>query len=94
MTISIEDHSQEVLRIIGEGLLHPVFQPILDFRARAYLGFEALIRGPANSPCIVLISCSPPRVRPGSPVSWSMPVAKPVCALSPTIACPGVSFLT
>jgi EAL domain-containing protein (putative c-di-GMP-specific phosphodiesterase class I) len=36
--------------IITDGLLHPVFQPILDFRARAYLGYEALIRGPANSP--------------------------------------------
>lgn len=49
MSILTEEHSQEVRRIIFEGLLHPVFQPILDFRARAYLGFEALIRGPANS---------------------------------------------
>ena len=50
MTSLIEDPTQEVRSIIGEGLLHPVFQPILDFRARAYLGYEALIRGPANSP--------------------------------------------
>jgi len=50
MTMLIEEHAQEVRRIIAEGLLHPVFQPILDFRARAYLGYEALIRGPVNSP--------------------------------------------
>ena len=50
MTILIENHSQEVRSIIAEGLLHPVFQPILNFRARSYLGYEALIRGPANSP--------------------------------------------
>ncbi|MEN9480724.1 MAG: hypothetical protein RLZZ298_2119 [Pseudomonadota bacterium] len=50
MTILIEDHVQEIHSIIAEGLLHPVFQPILDFRARAYLGYEALIRGPASSP--------------------------------------------
>jgi len=50
MTFPVEEHAQEVHRIIGEGLLHPVFQPILDFRARAYLGFEALIRGPVTSP--------------------------------------------
>lgn len=49
MTILIEDPSLEVHRIINEGLLHPVFQPILDFRARGYLGYEALIRGPATS---------------------------------------------
>lgn len=30
--------------------LTAVFQPILDFRARSYLGFEGLIRGPAGTP--------------------------------------------
>ena len=50
MTVLIEDNTQEVRKIIADGLLHPVFQPILDFRARSYLGYEALIRGPANSP--------------------------------------------
>jgi diguanylate cyclase (GGDEF)-like protein len=50
MTVLIEDDAKEVRSIITDGLLHPVFQPILDFRARAYLGYEALIRGPANSP--------------------------------------------
>ena len=33
----------------GPGL-SAVFQPILDFRARSYLGFEGLIRGPAATP--------------------------------------------
>ncbi len=37
----------ELLR--GPGL-SAVFQPILDFRAKRYLGFEGLIRGPAGSP--------------------------------------------
>jgi diguanylate cyclase (GGDEF)-like protein len=50
MTVLIEDNTQEVRKIIADGLLHPVFQPILDFRARSYLGYEALIRGPASSP--------------------------------------------
>src|SRR5574343_1892738 len=35
-------------RILDEGRLYPVFQPILDFRVRAVLGYEALIRGPAD----------------------------------------------
>ncbi len=46
----LRDQANDVGRIIREGLLHPGFQPILDFRAHAYLGFEALIRGPASSP--------------------------------------------
>ena len=29
--------------------LRPVFQPILDFRAKSYLGYEGLIRGPEGS---------------------------------------------
>ena len=35
---------------MAEGLLFPVFQPILDFRLRAILGYEALMRGPEGSP--------------------------------------------
>ena len=30
--------------------LHAVFQPILDFRAREYIAYEGLIRGPAETP--------------------------------------------
>lgn len=40
----------ELDRILANGLLRTVFQPILGFQARSYLGFEALIRGPAESP--------------------------------------------
>lgn len=40
----------ELDHIIGGGLLRTVFQPILGFGTRSYLGYEALIRGPAGSP--------------------------------------------
>ncbi len=36
-------------RIIATQQLTPVFQPIIDFRARSILGYEALIRGPQGS---------------------------------------------
>ena len=46
--------TQENLRafidIYQQRRLFAVFQPILDFRAHGYLGFEGLIRGPADSP--------------------------------------------
>lgn len=44
------DEAAELQRIMTEGLLFPVFQPILDFRLRAILGYEALMRGPEGSP--------------------------------------------
>ena len=50
MVMPLRDAAEDIGRVIRECLLHPVFQPILDFRAQAYLGFEALIRGPASSP--------------------------------------------
>ncbi|AXS80901.1 GGDEF domain-containing protein [Dechloromonas sp. HYN0024] len=49
MIVLIDDEVTELRRIMAEGLLFPVFQPILDFRVRAILGYESLIRGPANS---------------------------------------------
>lgn len=39
----------ELLDIILRRSLYPVFQPIIDFRVQAYVGFEGLIRGPAGS---------------------------------------------
>ena len=39
-------HLQEV---IEHRLLRPAFQPILDFRAKSYLGYEGLIRGPEGT---------------------------------------------
>jgi diguanylate cyclase (GGDEF)-like protein len=49
MIVLIDDEAAELRRIMAEGLLYPVFQPILDFRVRAILGYEALIRGPESS---------------------------------------------
>ncbi len=42
----MDDERAELERLLDEELLKPVFQPILDFRVRAVLGYEALIRGP------------------------------------------------
>ena len=50
MILLIDDEAAELQRILDGGLLLPVFQPILDFRLRAILGYEALTRGPAGSP--------------------------------------------
>ena len=36
--------------LLDEGLLHAVFQPILDCRAHSYIGYEGLIRGPEDHP--------------------------------------------
>lgn len=41
-----DDDYLALRRILQEGLLVPVFQPIIDIRVRAILGYEALIRGP------------------------------------------------
>lgn len=45
----IDQEVSELRTILAEGLLVPVFQPIVDFRARAIYGYEALIRGPEGS---------------------------------------------
>lgn len=45
----MDDERAELQRLLDEELLKPVFQPILDFRVRAVLGYEALIRGPEGS---------------------------------------------
>jgi len=49
MTVAMYGDTLELQRLLSEGLLFPVFQPILDFRLRAILGYEALIRGPEDS---------------------------------------------
>jgi diguanylate cyclase (GGDEF)-like protein len=46
MCAALDAELAELQRILDKGLLRPVFQPILDFRVRAILGYEALIRGP------------------------------------------------
>lgn len=49
MMLATDDTAAELRRILAEGLLYPVFQPIIDFRVRAILGYESLIRGPEGS---------------------------------------------
>jgi diguanylate cyclase (GGDEF)-like protein len=44
-----DEEISELRRVLDEGLLLPVFQPIVDLRARAIHGYEALIRGPRDS---------------------------------------------
>lgn len=43
--------AEHLVSLIANNRLTAVFQPILDFRAHSYIGFEALIRGPVDSPC-------------------------------------------
>jgi EAL domain-containing protein (putative c-di-GMP-specific phosphodiesterase class I) len=49
MIVMIDDEADELRWVMAERLLCPVFQPIIDFRLRAILGYEALIRGPEGS---------------------------------------------
>ncbi|MBI4997715.1 MAG: GGDEF domain-containing protein [Rhodocyclales bacterium] len=44
------ENQQAFRTILDERRLDAVFQPILDFRARRYFGFEGLVRGPADTP--------------------------------------------
>src|SRR5262249_32246713 len=41
---------QALHRILREESLHAVFQPILDMHGRKFMAYEALIRGPVDSP--------------------------------------------
>ena len=50
MIVLLDEEMAELHRILAAGLLTPVFQPIIDFRVRSMLGYEALIRGPVGSP--------------------------------------------
>lgn len=45
----VSGEREALLAIIEQRALHPVFQPILDFRVQSYIGFEGLIRGPLDS---------------------------------------------
>jgi len=49
MIVQMDAEAAELARVMAEGQLYPVFQPIIDFRARAILGYESLIRGPEGS---------------------------------------------
>lgn len=45
-----QDNVRAFFQIYQRRSLSAVFQPILDFRGHGYLGFEGLIRGPAQTP--------------------------------------------
>lgn len=47
---SARDNLQEFLQIFRQQQVYGAFQPILDLRNQRYLGYEGLIRGPADTP--------------------------------------------
>jgi diguanylate cyclase (GGDEF)-like protein len=44
------ENQRHFLELFKHRLIHAVFQPILDLRNQRFLGYEGLIRGPADSP--------------------------------------------
>jgi EAL domain-containing protein (putative c-di-GMP-specific phosphodiesterase class I)/GGDEF domain-containing protein len=46
----IQENLREFFQLFHQQQLYGVFQPILDLRNQRYLGYEGLIRGPADSP--------------------------------------------
>lgn len=46
-------------QILAQGNLHSLFQPIVSLSERRILGYEALTRGPSNSPCTPPFHCLP-----------------------------------
>lgn len=50
MILLVDDDASEIRALIAGGGLRPVFQPIFDYRLRSIFGYEALIRGPQDSP--------------------------------------------
>lgn len=46
----LHDHQAELQHILTQQLLTPLFQPILSLLSGAVVGYEALIRGPSDSP--------------------------------------------
>ena len=45
-----ESYRQELVSILQQRKLQPLFQPVLDFNTGYIQGYEALIRGPSDSP--------------------------------------------
>ena len=60
-------------RILDEGLIGPVFQPLVDLYSGETLGYEALARGPEGR-CSGPTCCSPPRDGRDAWPSWTVPV--------------------
>lgn len=44
------DLKNELLRILQQRLLNPVFQPVISVNQKQIVGYESLIRGPSDSP--------------------------------------------
>jgi EAL domain-containing protein (putative c-di-GMP-specific phosphodiesterase class I) len=86
--VRIDEEAVELQRILTEGLLFPVFQPILDFRVRAILGYESLIRGPEDSPLHRPDQLFATAARCGARSIWSTPAARPACVPLPPSAWP------
>lgn len=51
MTTALSTPSLTLQTILGERLLSPVYQPIVNLAEHAVYGHESLIRGPANTAC-------------------------------------------
>lgn len=49
LPMAVDDDAAAVARIIADGSLRAVLQPIFDYRTQTWLGYEGLIRGPAGS---------------------------------------------
>lgn len=45
--VDLTAHGDELMRIIRDEAITPVFQPIVSLRDGSVLGYEALSRGPA-----------------------------------------------
>jgi EAL domain-containing protein (putative c-di-GMP-specific phosphodiesterase class I) len=47
---AVRTHGDEVRRILDEGLVRAVYQPLVELDGGALIGFEALARGPEGTP--------------------------------------------
>jgi diguanylate cyclase (GGDEF)-like protein len=47
---NMTDLKNELLRILQQRLLSPVFQPVISVNQKQIIGYESLIRGPSDSP--------------------------------------------
>jgi EAL domain-containing protein (putative c-di-GMP-specific phosphodiesterase class I) len=72
--------------------LHSLFQPIICLSERRILGYEALSRGPSNSPLHSPIALFAVPARPGASANWKSPAAS-ACRRFSEQQLPGKLFL-
>ena len=80
--------------IIEQRRLSALFQPIIDLKSGEFLGFEGLIRGPADSRCTRRSISS---VRPGNKAcswNWKCYRARSCWRISPSSTCPATCSST